>query len=968
MTLQVGRFVACAVVLVLNPPEGRIHSAKLAARMPSPVQIIGLSGYAARASGAVEIRPDCHRQNVDAAFSHRCGVALLVVGRANDAVRALTRATERSPDTPAYWSDLAVGLQALARLRDAPQFLPDALAAADQSLRLDDDYIPALFARASTLASMGVDASATRGYEVCLRLVPNTPWGREANHRLQALRQKRPEYNEVSLKEALAFADDARLDDLCRDFTPHVITYAEDVLLVQWANHTLTGEPAKAASVLRTTERLARALHRTVADTAVIAHLTAIDAADEKQRLALATGHRLFGAARKAYASGLMDEARKDFQVAANHFQDGGSMEMWLKAGFLYNNCLNDPDELSVPGMMSIASPSIDQSYKHDLDALVTFERAGGAPEPTMTLGVAATGYARFGHRPEAWRSLLADLRQLGRTNDLAALQSTIRAAAHAEAANGRWASAYSLFSLAAEYPLDRTPWLMIDTLVWRAAMRFRLGWPAVETDLTPLRNALKKMRYGSDAARYQVLFAEALNTRSRAPSAAVKLLTRIIEARPRAQERLLLEALFVRARIHRELRDDAAAAADLEAALRSIVILRHRAMNYRQAYAETAEAILGELASIYEKANDSRRLLAAIRLAVEGDTGNSKSVGSNLTVARYVKSGTRLLIVVSHAGQDRIVRVDGSVEAITHAVDELTTCIETGTSPCDINVRQLGSWLLDPITELDRSSALHVLLPAVLARIPFSVLRRGAAGRRLIEDMDLVVLEDRTFKATDAVKAIHVHPVSKATERVVTIGDPSFDQQAFAGLPRLPSAHREAQDVITIHGGGVLLTDGAATSPRVQNALTAAHVADIATHAVVREDDPSRSYLLFAPTKLSSGLLYLHEIEHLDLCHLELVVLAGCHTAAPVQGEGSASSLARAFLAAGAKHVVGSMWEIDDEVARTVACKLHREIASGTGSAEALRRVQLEMMRSQDEGLRSLRAWGALQIYASTQ
>jgi len=968
MTLQVGRFVACAVVLFLNPLVGGIRSAKLAARMPSSVQITGLSGYDARASGTVEIPRDCHRQNVDGAFSHRCGVALLLVGRANDAVQALTQATERSPETPAYWSDLAVALQALARLRDAPQFFPDALAAADQSLRLDNDYVPALFARASTLASMGVAASATRDYEICLRLAPNTPWGREANHRLQALRQKRPEYDEVSLKEALAFADDARLDDLCHDFTPHVITYAQDVLLVQWANHTLAGEPAKAASVLRTTERLARALHRTVADTAVMAYLTAIDAADEKQRLALATGHRLFGAARDAYANGSMDEAGKDFQAAAGHFQDGGSMEMWLKAGFLYNNCLDHPHELSVPGMMSIASPSMDQSYKHDLDALVTFERARGAPEPTMTLGVAAAGYATFGHRPEAWRSLLAELRQLGHTSDLAALQSTIHAAAHAEAANGRWASAYSLFNLTTEYPLHQRPRLMIDTLVWRAAMRFRLGWPAIETDLTPLRNALKTMRYGSDAARHQVLFAEALNMRSRAPSAAVKLLTRIIEARPKAEERLLLEALFMRARIHRGLRDDAAAAADLEAALRSIVILRHYAMNYRQAYAETAETILGELASIYEKENDSRQLLTAVRLAIEDETGSSKPVGGDLTVARYVKSGTRLLIVVSHAGQNRIARVGASVEAITHSVDELTTCIEMGASQCDANVRQLGSWLLDPITELDRSSALHVLLPAVLARIPFSVLRRGPAGRRLVDDMDLVVVEDRTFKATDVVKAIHVHSVSKATERVVTIGDPSFDQQEFAELPRIPSAHREAQDVIKIYGGGVLLTGGAATSPRVGSALAAAHVADIATHAVVREDDPSRSYLLLAPTKLSSGLLYLHEIENLDLCHLELVVLAGCHTAAPVQGEGSVSSLAHAFLAAGAKNVVGSLWEIDDEVARMVAFKLHREIASGTGPAEALRRVQLEMMRSQDKGLHSLRAWGSLQIYASAE
>ncbi|HEX6083069.1 MAG TPA: hypothetical protein VF266_00995, partial [Thermoanaerobaculia bacterium] len=258
-------------------------------------------------------------------FFHRCGVALLLAGNAADAMQALMRATALSPTNAAYWSDRAFALESLARQHDAPQFLPDALAATDHSLRLDADFVPALFNRASTLASMGIFVSAIRGYETCARLAPNTPWAREASRRVHALRQKSPDYTEVSLEQALASPNDLRLEELCRSFTPRVIAYTEDVLLVRWADHTLDREPAKAQAVLRTAQRIARALHRAVTDTAVTASLTAIDGADEKQRLALATGYRLYGAARHAYATGLMHVAGKHFQAAAENFHEGGS-------------------------------------------------------------------------------------------------------------------------------------------------------------------------------------------------------------------------------------------------------------------------------------------------------------------------------------------------------------------------------------------------------------------------------------------------------------------------------------------------------------------------------------------------------------------------------------------------------------------------------------------------------------------
>ena len=90
-------------------------------------------------------------------------------------------------------------------------------------------------------------------------------------------------------------------------------------------------------------------------------------------------------------------------------------------------------------------------------------------------------------------------------------------------------------------------------------------------------------------------------------------------------------------------------------------------------------------------------------------------------------------------------------------------------------------------------------------------------------------------------------------TERLLSVGDPRFDQTAFANVPALPAAKREAQQVATYYKPATLLIEDEATPTRVKQALQDADVVHFATHALPDERLPLLSKLLLANERSES-------------------------------------------------------------------------------------------------------------------
>jgi tetratricopeptide (TPR) repeat protein/CHAT domain-containing protein len=98
-------------------------------------------------------------------------------------------------------------------------------------------------------------------------------------------------------------------------------------------------------------------------------------------------------------------------------------------------------------------------------------------------------------------------------------------------------------------------------------------------------------------------------------------------------------------------------------------------------------------------------------------------------------------------------------------------------------------------------------------------------------------------------------------------------------------------------------------------------------------------------PPEAEDGLLTAEEIMGMDLLGTQLVVLSACDTGlGHIQvGEG-VFGLRRAFMLAGARTLVMSLWLVPDQSTQELMVSFYTAILSGRGCAEALRSAQLAL------------------------
>jgi CHAT domain-containing protein/tetratricopeptide (TPR) repeat protein len=98
-------------------------------------------------------------------------------------------------------------------------------------------------------------------------------------------------------------------------------------------------------------------------------------------------------------------------------------------------------------------------------------------------------------------------------------------------------------------------------------------------------------------------------------------------------------------------------------------------------------------------------------------------------------------------------------------------------------------------------------------------------------------------------------------------------------------------------------------------------------------------------PEEAEDGLLTAEDVTGLDLLATELVVLSACETGLGHvhMGEG-VFGLRRAFVLAGAKTLVMSLWKVPDEETQELMVDFYRRLLAGEGRAEALRAARHAM------------------------
>ena len=164
--------------------------------------------------------------------------------------------------------------------------------------------------------------------------------------------------------------------------------------------------------------------------------------------------------------------------------------------------------------------------------------------------------------------------------------------------------------------------------------------------------------------------------------------------------------------------------------------------------------------------------------------------------------------------------------------------------------------------------------------------------------------------------------------------------------LPDIPGTVTEATDLHAQHPNTPLLVDQHATTDRVLAALPEATWAHFACHASTDLDSPSRGGL-----RLHDGTLSIPNISRLQLAHAELAYLSACSTAhRGLRHADESIHLASAFQLAGFRHVIASLWPLDDRIAAAAAGSFYSRLPSGPTADEAataLHQVTLDLRAS---------------------
>jgi CHAT domain-containing protein len=168
--------------------------------------------------------------------------------------------------------------------------------------------------------------------------------------------------------------------------------------------------------------------------------------------------------------------------------------------------------------------------------------------------------------------------------------------------------------------------------------------------------------------------------------------------------------------------------------------------------------------------------------------------------------------------------------------------------------------------------------------------------------------------------------------------------------LKPLQFGHEEIMEAAKLFGSQSVTLDGSQAS---EKALKAEPLADfkvihLAAHGVSDELDSDRTALVFAPgSQTEDGLWQAREIRQTRL-NADVVVLSACETGSgKLQGQEGVMNLARAFLTAGARSVVASLWDVDDRSTATLMESFYEHLKAGLTVEEALRQAQLDFIKN---------------------
>jgi len=396
------------------------------------------------------------------------------------------------------------------------------------------------------------------------------------------------------------------------------------------------------------------------------------------------------------------------------------------------------------------------------------------------------------------------------------------------------------------------------------------------------------------------------------------------------------------------------------------------------------------------QKEQTLREYWVNLRLAVNGQTSASREAHPLQAIVARVsrKSGTTVfeyavgeeqsyLWIVDSQGVRMIQlpprrRIAALVEAYRAQIAEHLPGNRLGENVrgCRAEAVALYRLLLRPAERwMHNIESLLIVPDGPLNYLPFEALCRGVGEPFLVENYTV-----RYAASLTVLDAIDRRGPSRATRDLLIFADPEYNSigrsESRAGLTRsvderggfsfagLPNTRREAASVTSLYAPAqreVRLGKHASESSIKSMNLANFRLLHFAAHGLLNEQAPGRSGVVLSltePENGEDGILRMEEIASLRL-DADLVLLSACQTGlgALRRGEGLVG-LSSAFLHAGARRVLVTLWALNDVAAPEFVVIFYKALLAGKPAAEALRSAKLSMIHSKVAAYRHPYFW----------
>jgi tetratricopeptide (TPR) repeat protein len=236
------------------------------------------------------------------------------------------------------------------------------------------------------------------------------------------------------------------------------------------------------------------------------------------------------------------------------------------------------------------------------------------------------------------------------------------------------------------------------------------------------------------------------------------------------------------------------------------------------------------------------------------------------------------------------------------------------------LRLQELYGYLMAPFIKEIRTPHIVVVPHGALHSLPFHALYDGE--NYLIDRYEI------SYAPSASVLKYCLEKADVPGKSPLLVGVP--DQNA-------PLIGEEISKLNRLFPDAKVLRDGEATRAAFVESSRATSLLHIATHAVFRQDNP-----MFSSFKLADGWFTALDLFSM-VCQTNLVTLSGCQSGlSQVTGSDDLLGFMRGFLYAGARSLLLSLWNVNDESTASLMVHFYREWQKGAAKSTALKSAML--------------------------